>query len=247
MDEPDSPAQLVKNFLSQHSCGSLSTLSQAVSGFPFGSVVPYDIDKRGRMVIFISLISQHYQNITAEPKGSILVSDRFGVDDPQAHARATVLGEFHPVLDEERDAVEESYWKRFPHAPERALAHNFVFFRCETVRVRWIGGFGDIRWIDAKSYTDTPRDEIAYHARGILEHMNDDHRDALQDYVRHYAKVETKAEHCKMTSVTNRNFIVTYHAENGPKKLEIPFNETLSNPGEVRTALIELLKLCRKQ
>ncbi|MGH9816446.1 MAG: heme iron utilization protein, partial [Candidatus Acidiferrales bacterium] len=43
--------------------GVLSTLSVAVSGYPFGSLVPYCLDRQGRPIILISRIAQHSKNI----------------------------------------------------------------------------------------------------------------------------------------------------------------------------------------
>lgn len=43
--------------------GVLSTLSKAMPGFPFGSVVPYCLDEQGRPLILISRIAQHTHNL----------------------------------------------------------------------------------------------------------------------------------------------------------------------------------------
>ena len=47
--------------------GALSTLSKAMPGFPFGSVVPYCLDEQGRPLILISRIAQHTHNLQKDP------------------------------------------------------------------------------------------------------------------------------------------------------------------------------------
>lgn len=72
--------------------GALSTLSKAMPGFPFGSVVPYCLDAEGRPLILISRIAQHTHNLQKDPKCSLLVGER-EADDVQAVGRLTYLAE----------------------------------------------------------------------------------------------------------------------------------------------------------
>src|ERR1700690_1811860 len=54
--------------------GGLSTLSRKQPGFPFGSVMPYGLDDRGRPIFLISTMAMHTQNLQANPRPSLLVS-----------------------------------------------------------------------------------------------------------------------------------------------------------------------------
>ena len=72
--------------------GALSTLSKAMPGFPFGSVVPYCLDAQGQPIILISRIAQHTHNLQKDPKCSLLVGER-EADDVQAVGRLTYLAE----------------------------------------------------------------------------------------------------------------------------------------------------------
>src|SRR5712671_2651411 len=54
--------------------GSLSTLSRKQPGFPFGSVMPYGLDERGRPIFLISTMAMHTQNIQGDPRASLLVA-----------------------------------------------------------------------------------------------------------------------------------------------------------------------------
>jgi putative heme iron utilization protein len=54
--------------------GILSTLSLDVPGFPFGSVVPYCLDRGGVPLILIADIAQHTRNLLADPRVSLTVA-----------------------------------------------------------------------------------------------------------------------------------------------------------------------------
>lgn len=141
-----------QHFIASNRFGVLSTLSQTHIGYPFGSIVPYDITKNGEIIIYISLIAEHYRNLKKDPKASLIVIDPNGLSDPQAHARATILAEFFPVEDSERIGVQQSYEARFPNSINHEITQNFLFFRGRPKKIRWIAGFGDISWIDGDKF-----------------------------------------------------------------------------------------------
>lgn len=246
-----SPAETAKTFIAGNRFGALSTLSHTMRGYPFGSVIQYDLDRSGQAIIFISSISQHYQNLRQDPRASILVADTYGAADPQAFARATLLVDFEQCREDEREQLLASYWRRFPDNPSRSVAHDFAFFRGKTMRVRWIGGFGDIRWIDAQDYDRAPVDEIAYTSAGAIAHMNRDHRGALAELVRHYAGVTPPPDplDCRMSALTCRDLTITVASGGNEEKFKqyrIAFPRKLSAPAEVREEIIGLLQQCRK-
>ena len=93
-------AQVAKNareLLLKEYRGALSTLSKAMPGFPFGSVVPYCLEEQGRPLILISRIAQHTHNLQKDPKCSLLVGER-EADDVQAVGRLTYLAEAEKLM-----------------------------------------------------------------------------------------------------------------------------------------------------
>ena len=54
--------------------GSLSTLSRKQPGFPFGSVMPYALDDHANPIFLISTMAMHTQNLLADPRSSLLVT-----------------------------------------------------------------------------------------------------------------------------------------------------------------------------
>src|SRR6202162_1580303 len=72
--------------------GSLSTLSRKQPGYPFGSVMPYGLDDHGRPIFLISTMAMHTQNLQADPRASLLVTQPDGGGDPLGASRVTLLG-----------------------------------------------------------------------------------------------------------------------------------------------------------
>src|ERR1700688_2629468 len=72
--------------------GSLSTLSRKQEGFPFGSVMPYGLDGQGRPIFLISTMAMHTQNLQADPRASLFVTQPDASGDPLGASRVTLIG-----------------------------------------------------------------------------------------------------------------------------------------------------------
>src|SRR5258706_16272747 len=72
---PDVPepslAERARTLASLGRIGSLSTHSRKYLGFPFGSMMPYAADDRGRAVFFISSMAMHTQNLQQDSRASL--------------------------------------------------------------------------------------------------------------------------------------------------------------------------------
>lgn len=234
----------IKSFVVAQRWGTLSTLSQSKQGYPFGSIVPYDIDPAGNICIYISLIAEHFKNLKAHPQASLTIIDPFGVEDPQAHARATLLLIFEAVPDSERETAQKSYEARFPNSINYEIAHNFLFMRGIPQGLRWIGGFGDIQWIEREDFISTPADILAYDAWEVLTHMNQDHQDALCDFVKAHFESTSNVYAPKMVSLNSTTFKIR-HGRNAEHEVDIPFTTPIAKPEQVRQVMIETLKKVR--
>jgi len=72
--------------------GSLSTLSRKQPGFPFGSLMPYALDGQGRPLFLISTMAMHTQNLQADPRASLFVTEPDASGDPLGASRVTLIG-----------------------------------------------------------------------------------------------------------------------------------------------------------
>src|SRR6202048_2340182 len=100
-DQPTVPepsyAERARTLMYLSRIGSLSTLSRKPPGFPFGSVMPYGLDERGRPIFLISTMAMHTQNLKADARASLLVTEGDGGGDPLGASRVTLVGNVLPL------------------------------------------------------------------------------------------------------------------------------------------------------
>jgi heme iron utilization protein len=124
--------------------GMLSTLSLRHRGHPFGSVVPYALRESGEPLIYLSRLAAHTQNLLADPRASLLISDS-GSKELQP-ARATLVGAFRPLPAEQQDAGRSAFAARHPDSQALALP-DFTAFLLTVEEIRWVGGFAAAAWL----------------------------------------------------------------------------------------------------
>jgi heme iron utilization protein len=151
--------------------GVLSTLSRRIEGYPFGSVSPFILDHDGRPLILISEIAEHTKNIEADARVSLIVQPYS--PDMQATGRVTLAGQARRLID--KDGLGPRYLRYFPQAETYFAMHDFYFYRIEPVKIRYIGGFGRIHWVEPENFLRTATEPLAEAESAILEHMNTDH------------------------------------------------------------------------
>jgi heme iron utilization protein len=131
--------------------GQDATLCTDFEGTPFGSLVIYALDEDGSPIILISDIAQHTDNILKNPKASIMVS-KVNQEDIFDSQRITLIGEFSKVTEKEREAIQETYLKKYPDSEYLTELNDFNFYRMKVNKVYFIGGFGKIFWIESEDY-----------------------------------------------------------------------------------------------
>ncbi len=244
MSEPTTPAaDLARHagaraLLLERKSGVLSTLSVAVEGYPFGSVVPYCLDRAGRPLILISNIAQHTHNVLADPRVCLTV--QADGHDVQAEARLGVLARAEPVGDGLEDAAER-YYRHFPASRDYHRVHGFDFFRLEPVRLRWIGGFGEIRWIDPRELL-VPSPFSREQETAIVAHMDGDHEDAMRGYCAHAGVEIGDGQEVRMAGIDAEGFDLLA----GGRLLRFPFDEPAATPAEARERLVALARRARE-
>jgi len=236
------PATEVRRHLLGPNVATLGTLSREPQtlGFPFGSVVPYALDERGRPLILISDLAQHTKNLEGDTRASMLVRAE-AAGDPQAHWRITLLGRMERPGEAEVARCHARYAARVPAAPSYQSAHDFAIWRMDVVRVRYIGGFGRIHWVEPEQYLREPgHSGFAEASRGIIEHMNEDHADALVDYCRGLRGFTPSA--AELVAVEAAGFFV--RTEDPDDLVYFPFGAEIEASG-AREAFVTLLKHAR--
>ena len=232
-DRSDQPAS-VRTFVRARQYGVLSTLSVDVPGYPFGSITPYVVTHEGRVVILVSEIAQHTKNMRACSKASLLVSDE-KADDKQAAGRVTIVGDVARVPDHAIELVKARYLRCFPGHKSYDQAHDFRYFQLSPVRVRFIGGFGDIHWIESADWL-LPTPDWATEEQDIIDHMNHDHGDALIDMCRGFFKLEV--DEASLINVDSEGF----HVAAGGDIHYLRFSSRCQSNHDVRAEMVRLAR-----
>ena len=225
--------------------GSLSTCSQKRPGWPFGSVMPYALDERGRPIYLISSMAMHTQNVVTDPKGSLLVTQSDADGDVLGASRVTLMGEIARVADDDTPHVRELYLASYPNASYWVDFEDFNFYRMDIVDVYYVGGFGVMGWVSADDYLGAEPDPLADGAGRIISHMNADHEDALLLLARVQAKLEGSS--AQMTAVDRLGFHVRLKTAEGMRGTRIAFSREVGSPEETRTVLVEMVKAAKAE
>jgi len=225
--------------------GSLSTLSRKQPGFPFGSVMPYGLDAHGRTIFLISTMAMHTQNLQADPRASLLVTQEDAGGDALGASRVTLVGKVLPVPDAEVAEARKLYLARYANSKYWVDFEDFSFYRMKVVDVYYVGGFGVMGWVSASEYDRSQPDPLADSMAEIIQHMNADHKDALVLLAREFARVES--QEATMTAVDRLGFHVLLKTQDGMLGARIAFLREVSNPAETRRVLVEMVQQAHPQ
>jgi putative heme iron utilization protein len=245
-DQPQIPepsfAERARTLMYLSRIGSLSTQSRKQPGFPFGSVMPYALDDRGRPVFLISTMAMHTQNLRADAHASLLVHDEAG-DDPLGAARVTLVGNALPIPDGEVTEARTLYLARHANSKYWVDFEDFSFYRMDVVDVYYVGGFGVMGWVAADDYDRSQPDPLADSMTEIIQHMNKDHSDALVLLAKEFAQIDS--QEATMTAVDRLGFHVRLKTEDRMRGTRIAFLREVSSPAETRKVLVEMVQLAR--
>ena len=248
-DEPPVPeptfAERARTLVYLSRMGSLSTLSRKQPGFPFGSVMPYGLDEHGRPIFLISTMAMHTQNMLADPRASLLVTQEDAGGDPLGASRVTLVGNVLPVPNTELAEARKLYLERHANSQYWVDFEDFSFYRMNVVDAYYVGGFGVMGWVSDSEYDRSRPDPLADSMAEVIQHMNADHKDALVSLARKFARIESSD--ATMTAVDRLGFHVRLKTSDGMRGARIAFLREVSNPAETRKVLVEMVQQARSQ
>jgi hypothetical protein len=222
--------------------GTLATLSRKHPGHPFASIMPYALDADGRPLFLISSMAMHTQNLEADERASLLVTQPGAAGDPLASGRVTLMGRVARVSSGERETVKSTYLAAHSNAAWVDF-EDFAFWRHDVEDVYFVGGFAAMGWVEAADYRAARPDPLADVAEGIMEHMNRDHADALRAYARFFAAEE--AEEARMVGVDRLGFKLYLKNAERRWSTRIAFPREATTAAESRAVLIDMARQAR--
>lgn len=221
--------------------GALAVLEPG-TGSPLASRVGVATDADGTPLIFVSLLSAHTKAVLDDPRCSLLLGEP-GKGDPLAHPRITLVcraAKLEPGTPE-RARAERRYLNRNPKAKLYAGLGDFSFFRLEVERASLNGGFGKAYLLDREDLivSGTVVDELAQSEQRAVDHMNEDHLDAIANYAKYYAKADGGG--WIMTGVDVEGFDLIA----GDESKRVFFASPLKDARDMRMALVDMAKEAR--
>ena len=260
----EDPASNVAQWLEDVHQGTLSTISTVtgLEGYPHGSIVPFAISKDGCPYILVAEIAAHTKNLLGSSKACLFISHPEPSGDPQSHWRASIIGNFSRIVspsrisdlspeklensiqvsEEEEESMLIRYCQRVPKAESYLKTHNFYFWKMNNIeRVRYIAGFGKICWIEGDELLSSISDPEIENVKGeSVEHMNEDHEDAMITICEGIHGFKPKS--VKMTDLDSGGIMMV--SQEPTKSIYTSFNKRIK-ADDLRVEIIKLVKKAR--
>jgi putative heme iron utilization protein len=205
--------------------------------------MPYGLDEHGRPIFLISTMAMHTQNLQANPRASLLVTQDDAGSDPLGAPRVTLVGNVLPIPAAEVADARQLYLARYANSKYWVDFEDFSFYRMYVVDIYYVGGFGVMGWVSASEYGRSQPDPLADSMVEIIQHMNTDHKDALVLLARKFARIE--AQEATMIAVDRLGFHLRVKTNDGVRGARIAFLREVSNPAETRKVLVEMVQQAR--
>lgn len=236
-----SPDQIVnaRRLLRSTDRAALATLLAGPQGLaPYASLALIAVDHDLSPILLISRMAVHTQAIEADARVSLLLDGTAGLDHALTGARLSVMGRAE-VSEEPR--LRARYIARHPEAEMYAGFKDFNFYRVAVERAHLVSGFGKIDWIDAAELMlpEALGEKLVEHEAGIVQHMNEDHADAVTLYASNLLQLPGGG--WRMTGVDRDGIDLRA----GGKVARLAFPEPVADANSARKALIALVQQAR--
>jgi len=232
----DQARLLAKGLVRKARFGALAAI-EAASGHPLASRVSVATDIDGTPVILTSTLSGHTLAIRQTPACSLLLGEP-GKGDPLAHARVSLFCEARQIdrQGDDHERLRRRYLSRHPKAELYVDFGDFSFFRLELQRASLNGGFGKAFELTRDDLLTVVDDLPAWSAleEGAVDHMNEDHRDAVKLYAETLLKSEAANWRLACLDPDGLDLVA------GDRIERLWFAERLKEPQDLRPALVAL-------
>jgi putative heme iron utilization protein len=177
----DAP-RTARSLLRRSRQGALATLMTG-SGDPYCSLVNVASHPDGSPILLISRLALHTQNILGDARVSLMLDER-AAGDPLEGARIMLAGHAQEADSDQLALLRRRYLNAHPSAEVFVNFKDFSFFRIRPTAAHLVAGFGRIVDLKPEQFLTDISDAAALleAEQGAIDHMNADHRDAIQLY-----------------------------------------------------------------
>lgn len=235
----DDARRQAKTMIRSARFGALATLDPE-TGAPQVTRVGVSTDFDGAPTLLISGLAAHFSALKADVRCSLLLGEP-GKGDPLAHARISIAANAKILERDESDSqrIAARYLAHQPKAKLYAELGDFRFVRLEPLSASLNGGFGKAFAMTAADLLSNADPALAAAEANALEHMNEDHFEAVDLYARHFAKAPSGK--WVLTGIDAEGIDIA----NGDDIRRIFFDQPISVPEDMHMVLVQMARAAR--
>jgi putative heme iron utilization protein len=232
-------ADLARSLLRRSRQGALATL-MADSGDPYCSLVNVASHADGSPILLISRLALHTKNILADARVSLMLDER-GEGDPLEGARIMLAGRVEEAGGDQAAILRRRYLNAHPSAETFVNFRDFSFFLIRPTAAHLVAGFGRIVDLGPEQFLTDISDagSLLEAEQGAVDHMNADHRDAMNLYATRLLGAESAEWRCTGCDPDGLDM------QAGPRTLRLDFPRRIVTPAALRQVLKQLADQAR--
>src|ERR1700722_10092441 len=176
------PAGLARSLLRRRRQGALATLMPG-SGDPYCSLVNLASHPDGSPILLISRLALHTRNLLGDASISLMLDER-AEGDPLEGSRIMLAGRAEQADGDDVAILRRRYLNAHPSSEVFVNFKDFSFFRIRPASAHLVAGFGRIVDLKPEQFLTDISDAVSLleAEQGAVDHMNADHRDAMNLY-----------------------------------------------------------------
>jgi putative heme iron utilization protein len=232
-------ARLARSLLRRSRQGALATL-MSDSGDPYCSLVNVASHADGSPILLISRLAVHTKNILADSRVSLMVDERTE-GDPLEGSRIMLAGRAGQAGADDLPILRRRYLNAHPSAEAFVNFDDFSFFRIRPSAAHLVAGFGRIVDLKPEQFLTDISDAggLLEAEQGAIDHMNADHRDAMNLYATRLLGAEVADWRCTGCDPDGLDL------QAGAKTLRLDFPRRIVTPAALRQTLQDLADQAR--
>jgi putative heme iron utilization protein len=227
-------SRLARSLLRRSRQGALATL-MAGSGDPYCSLVNVASHADASPILLISRLALHTRNVLGDNRVSLMLDER-AAGDPLEGARIMLAGRAEQAAGDDVALLRRRYLNAHPSADAFVDFKDFSFFRIVPSGAHLVAGFGRIVDLKPEQFLTVIGDAEALleAEQGAIEHMNDDHREAMNLYATKLLGADSADWCCTGCDPDGMDM------QAGTTTLRLDFPERVTGATELRKMLVRL-------
>jgi putative heme iron utilization protein len=232
-------ARTARSLLRRSRQGALATL-MAGSGDPYCSLVNVASHPDGSPILLISRLALHTQNILGDARVSLMLDER-AAGDPLEGSRIMLAGHAEEAGGDQLAVLRRRYLNAHPSAEVFVNFKDFSFFRIRPTAAHLVAGFGRIVDLTPERFLTDISDAAALleAEQGAVDHMNTDHRDAMDLYATKLLGAKSADWRCTGCDPDGMDL------QAGTTTLRLDFPRRIATPAALRQVLKQLADQAR--